>query len=81
MYNKIIIQGLQWIEAGMEENPISIVPIRRLDCQPFCIEVFKEDFANDISGSWNIVACTFEAKNYSVLKKSRLVSYLDTITF
>jgi len=51
MYNKIIIQGLQWIEAGMEENPISIVPIRRLDCQPFCIEVFKEDFANDNSGS------------------------------
>lgn len=44
-----LIQDFQWIVADNIMNPNSVMPIRKLDSNPFCIDVYTEDYRGDDS--------------------------------
>lgn len=48
-HNITLIQSFQWIEANKAAIPNGVVPIRKLDSQPFCIDVYAEDYRDDDS--------------------------------
>ncbi|KZS03545.1 MAD2-like protein [Daphnia magna] len=42
-------EDFQWIVADNIMNPNSVMPIRKLDSNPFCIDVYTEDYRGDDS--------------------------------
>lgn len=43
-----LIQDFLWIEADKVTNPSGVVPVKKLNCQPFSIELYVEDYRDDV---------------------------------